>query len=228
MIAVQDILATSQQDFNNEAREKQDILDNTNKSLKESSSALAEERGRLEELQAKAREKDELRQKIQNLQRSAMELRQQISQSHGTGYNSNLVMENVTVGEADKGLDFGGALAEIERVFPHGDVGPHTPMTSEQTGFLASLERAEVLSGRVKAYQQHNEGLEAQARELKSKSQELEERYKRMVSLCTKVDVNQVENVLDSLLQAVVSEQKEHVELGRVREFLRMVQGTDV
>jgi hypothetical protein len=36
--------------------------------------------------------------------------------------------------------------------------------------------------------------------------------------------VGNVDQVLDSLLQAVVSEQKENVELGRVREFLRMVQ----
>ena len=91
---------------------------------------------------------------------------------------------------------------------------------------LASLdlERAEVLSGRVQAYQQHNEGLEQKTRELKSKSRELEERYKKIVSLCTKVDVESVDQVLDSLLQAVVSEQKENVELGRVREFLMMVQ----
>ena len=138
-------------------------------------------------------------------------------------------MENVSIGEADKGLDFSGRISELEHVFPDGDRSPHTQLTSDQKAFLSSLEleRTEVLSGRVKAYQAHNEGLERTAKELKSKSGELEERYKKIVSLCTKVEVESIDEVLDSLLQAVVSEQKENVELGRVREFLRMVRAEE-
>jgi regulatory protein SWI6 len=186
--------------------------------------SLVEERRQLEELQAKVREKDELKQKIHNLKRSANELSSEISQGES---ELNGVMDNVTVGEADKGLDFDGRLEEIPQVFHGGDFSPREMLVQEQMAFLSSLdlERAEVLSGRVKAYQQHNEQLEERTRELKSKSRELEERYKKIVSLCTKVNVESVDEVLDSLLQAVVSEQKENVELGRVREFLRMVQG---
>jgi regulatory protein SWI6 len=221
--AIQDVLNASDLDFSNELREKQDLLDNTNRALKDSSNALVEERRQLEELQAKAREKDELKQKIQNLKRSASELRSEISQGEP---ELNGVMDNVSVGEADKGLDFDGRLEEIPQVFPSGEPSAQETLTQEQIAFLASLdlERAEVLSGRVQAYRQHNEGLEQKTRELKSKSRELEERYKKIVSLCTKVDVENVDQVLDSLLQAVVSEQKENVELGRVREFLMMVQ----
>lgn len=180
----------------------------------------------------KAREKDELRQRIHNLQRSATDLRNEISQNPDgtTGLaNANGVMENVSIGEADKGLDFGGRIAELERVFPTGDEGPHVPLTQEQMAVITSLEleRGQVMSGRVKAYQAHNTRLEWMAKDLKSKSGELEERYKKIVSLCTKVEVESVDGVLDSLLQAVVSEQKENVELGRVREFLRLVQGSD-
>jgi regulatory protein SWI6 len=218
------VLNASDVDFTSELREKQEMLDNTNKALKDSGNALVEERRQLEDLQARAREKDELKQKIQNLKRSANELRNEISQGEP---EMNGVMDNVSVGEADKGLDFDGQLEEIPHVFPGGDPNPREILTQEQMAFLSALdlERAEVLSGRVKAYQQHNEGLEQRTRELKSKSRELEERYKKIVSLCTKVDVESVDQVLDSLLQAVVSEQKENVELGRVREFLRMVQG---
>jgi regulatory protein SWI6 len=221
--AIQDVLNASDLDFSNELREKQDLLDNTNRALKDSSNALVDERRQLEELQAKSREKDELKQKIQNLKRSASELRSEISQGEP---ELNGVMDNVPVGEADKGLDFDGRLEEIPKVFPGGDPSARETLTQEQMAFLASLdlERAEVLSGRVQAYQQHNEGLEQKTRELKSKSRELEERYKKIVSLCTKVGVESVDQVLDSLLQAVVSEQKENVELGRVREFLMMVQ----
>ena len=218
------MLNASDLDFSTELHEKQELLDSTNRALKDSSNALVEERRQLEELQAKAREKGELKQKIQNLKRSAGELRREISQGEP---QLNGVMANVSVGEADKGLDFDGRLEEMADVFPRGDVGALEMLTPEQMAFLSSLdlERAEVLGGRVQAYQRHNEGLEERTRELKSKSRELEERYKKIVSLCTKVEVESVDRVLDSLLQAVVSEQKENVELGRVREFLRMVQG---
>ena len=226
--AIQDVLNASDQDFNAEVREKQEILDQTNRALKDAGNALVEERRKVEDLQAKARERDELRQRIHNLQRSAAEIRSEISQQPD-GQNLNGVMDNVSIGEADKGLDFNGRIGELERGFPNGEPGPHAALSSDQKGFLSSLEleRAEVLSGRVKAYQAHNEGLERTAKELKSKSGELEERYKKIVSLCTKVEVESVDEVLDSLLQAVVSEQKENVELGRVREFLRMVQAEE-
>ena len=207
-------------------REKQEILDLSNIKLKDAGAALADERRRLGELQAKASEKDELQQKIHNLQRSAADLREQLARSNGQMRDGRGIMDDVTVGEADRGLDLDGQLAAIEQLFPHGDSGPHLSLSQEQMAFLSSLERAEVLGGRVKAYQQHNEEVENRTRELKSQSSELEERYKKIVSLCTKVQVSSVDEVLDSLLQAVVSEQKENVELGRVRDFLRMVQGT--
>lgn len=225
-LAIQDVLNASDLDFTSELREKQETLDSTNKALKDSSNALVDERRHLDELQAKTREKDELKQKIQNLKRSARELTQDIAQGER---QLNGVMDNVSVGEADKGLDFDGRLAETAHVFPSGAPGPRDALTHDQLAFLSSLdlERAEVLRGRVQAYQDHNEKLEQRTRELKSQSRELEERYKKIVSLCTKVDVESVDHVLDRLLQAVVSEQKESVELGRVREFLRMVQGAD-
>jgi regulatory protein SWI6 len=92
---------------------------------------------------------------------------------------------------------------------------------------LSSLERADVLRGRVKAYQQHNTGLESQSQKLRSMSHELEERYRRIVSICTGVEVSKVDEMLPNLLQAIVSEQRDNVELTRVREFMRMVQGAE-
>jgi hypothetical protein len=61
-------LTASEVDFATELKEKQETLDKTNAALKESGSALAEERRRLEELQARARERDELEQKIKTSQ----------------------------------------------------------------------------------------------------------------------------------------------------------------
>lgn len=217
----------SEVDFATEVREKQEELDETNRCLKEAGTALAEERRRLQDLQARCRGKQELAQKIANLTRSNAELRAELSRSNGQEANG-VVAENVAVGEADKGLDFDGSLGAVEQMFPNGDenVDPDGPLTGEQRAFLASLERADVLGGRVKAYQQHNARLEGEAQQLKGMSHELEERYRRIVSICTGVDVDSVDEMLGHLVQAVVTEQKENMELGKVRDFLRLVQGS--
>jgi hypothetical protein len=207
-------------------KEKKDALDKTNAALKESGASLAEERRRLEEARSKVREKEELEQKINNLRQAAARLRAELSETDPP----TRIQESVAVGEADKGLDLDGQLPMVAQLFPDGETDPNNlALTQEQANFLACLERAEVLSGRAKVYQRHNQQLEQVAKTLKARSAELEERYKKIVSLCTGADEDKVDGLLDNLVQAVISEQKEmsnNSQLGRVREFLRMVQGT--
>ena len=220
-LAIREILNASDVDFAAELREKQEDLDKTNAALKESGAALTEERRKLEELQSRVREKTEVEQKIKNLERVAVDLREQL------GPGNVAAADQVVIGDADKGLDLGGYLPAIERLFPAAALDPSLPPSPEQTNFMSSLERAEVLSGRVRAYLQHNQTLENQAKTLKSRSAELEERYREIVSLCTGAKTDKVDNILDNLVQAVVSEQKENVEIGRVRDFLRMLQSNE-
>jgi regulatory protein SWI6 len=214
-------------EFAEELAELQAILDSTNMQVRDAGGALAAERQKLEDLQAKIREKHELRQKIANLVRANAELK--ASLSPGNGQLANGVSENVAIGEADRGLDFDGRLSSIEQTLPTGEesVDPDGPLSSDQRALVSVLERAEVIHGRVKAYQQHNSHLENEAHSLKKMSQELEDRYRKIVSICTGAKVTTVDEMLDNLLQAVISEVEECAELGKVRDFLRMVQGTD-
>jgi regulatory protein SWI6 len=225
--AIREVLTASEADFATELQEKQETLDTTNLALKDAGTALAEERRRLQDLQAKVRQKQELEQKIANLKRSNSELKGQLSPFNGQIANG--VAEDVAIGEADRGLDFDGLLTSIEQIFPDGgeDMDPNGPLSAEQRAFLSSLERVDVLCGRIKAYQQHNAGLEGQARQLRIMSEELEERYRKIVSICTGVEVSKVDAMVGNLVQAVMSEQKENVELDKIREFLRLVQGTE-
>ena len=224
--AIQQMLTQSDADFQAELKEKNETLDKTNAALKESGSSLAEERKRLDELRSRRRKKDELTQKISNLRRGAEALRSEMAKSQPS---SPVIKDHVAVGEADKGLDFGGQIGMVDHLFPGGMADPSRPLDQDQVNLLSVLERSEVLSGRAKAYQIHNQGLENHAQELKARSSELEERYKKIVSLCTGADVERVDELLDGLVQAVISEQKEmggDNELGRVRDFLRMVNET--
>jgi regulatory protein SWI6 len=202
-------------------------LDKLNIRLRDESLALAEDRQRLQDLQAKTRQKRELEQKIANLKQANAELRSELSERDG--HLPNGVPAHVAIGEADKGLDFDGRLGQVEQLFENGeeDVDPNGVLSPEQRAFLSSMERAEVLRGRTTAYQQHNAQLESQADQLRSRSHELEERYRKIVSLCTGEEVDKVDEKLDSLLQAVMSDQKDEVELGKVRDFLRLVRDTE-
>lgn len=214
------IFAQAESDFQAEMKEKEEILNKTNAALKESGNSLVEEKKKLDELKARAREREELVQTIKNLKRFNQELREQLS-------STSQVQENVQVGEADKGLDLDGKIGNIDNLFPGGVNSLSSSMTQEQITLLTSLERAEVLTGRVQAYQTHNALLENEARGLKGRSSELEERYRKIISLCTGTPEDRLDDLLDGLVQAVISEQKDmasSIDLTRVRDFLRMVQ----
>lgn len=243
-------MTQSSSDFRTELKEKQETLDKTNAALKESGSSLSEERKRLEELQAKAREKDELQLKIQNMRRTIEETKREMMAKNK---DSQIRKDIVIVGEADNGLNFNGNLSTLSSLFPiiddNIDFDPSKADFSylnleSAAPILSALESAAVLSGRVHAYKQHNDGLANQVKVLKGKSSDLEERYKRIVSLCTGASEAEVEGLLDRLVQAVVSEQRDGAvtstgkdtnggngggmnELARVREFLRLVRGND-
>ena len=214
------IFAQADVDFQSEIREKDDILNKTNAALKESGSSLLEEKKKLDELTQRAQAKEELEQRIKNLRRFTQEPRDQISAT-------SKVQDNVQLGEADKGLDLEGRVRNVDQLFPNGVQDLGNSLNQDQITLLHSLERAEVLTGRVQAYQTHNALLENEARGLRGRSKELEEKYRKIISLCTGTPEDRVDDLLDQLVQAVVSEQKDmvsSVDLTRVRDFLRMVQ----
>lgn len=214
------IFAQADADFQSEIKDKEEILNKTNAALKESGSSLIEEKKKLEELTRSAQAKEELEQKIKNLKRFTQELRDQLSAT-------SKVQNNVQVGEADKGLNLDGRIYKVDQLFPGGVQDLGNSLDQEQITLLTSLERAEVLTGRVQAYQTHNALLENEARGLRGKSKELEEKYRKIISLCTGTPEAKVDDLLEQLVQAVISEQKDmasSVDLTRVRDFLHMVQ----
>ena len=217
------MISKSNADFQAEMKEKQESLDKTHAALRESSASLKEEKARLERLRARARDQEELEQKIKNHRRVQTTLRKELQSTSPAG------AEPVQVGEADKGLDHHGQLHHIDQVFGGGAYDPGLPLSQEQINFLAGMERAPVLMGRVNAYREHNAKLEQQARDLRARSSELEEKYRKIIVLCTGAPEERVDELLDGLVQAVISEQKEMGdgnELSRVRNFLRLVQTT--
>ncbi|MCJ1463121.1 transcriptional regulator swi6 [Pseudocyphellaria aurata] len=204
--------------FKSELQSKQSLIDKTHAKLRETSSLLASERRRLDEMQRKDSERKLLRQKIANLRRANEELCKELAL--GTGSDSHFDLRtDIKIGEADAGLE-----VDASRL-PETETGQPLKMTPAQREYLATLPPTEVLLARVAAYKKNNERLEAQAKSLQSRSSELEGQLRRVISICTGVPEEKIDEIAGGLVAAVESERGEEVEVGRVREFLRRVDG---
>ncbi|KAI9872941.1 MAG: transcriptional regulator swi6 [Pleopsidium flavum] len=225
MSSISSLLSQTEDVSVNELRAKHDLIDQAHIKLRECSAALGEERRRLEKLRRKAEEAAEMKQNNLNLKRSADEQGFRLHQQKGMT-NGATSLPNVRVGEADAGLQI--QAEELPDPGPiNGDLNLSSHLTEQQYSYFASLPQSELLRARLSAYREDNQGLRGQAKQLKSRSSELEEKYRRVVALCTGVEESKVEELLGSLVAAVESEKGEDVEVGRVREFLRRVEGVE-
>jgi regulatory protein SWI6 len=87
-----------------------------------------------------------------------------------------------------------------------------------------NIPAKEVLHARINAYKANNEHLEREVKELKEKDSGRIKKYKRIISLCTRVDEGEVDKLVGRLARALESERGE-VEMGRVRELLGKFEG---
>lgn len=204
--------------FADEQQQRQDRLDQANARLREASSALREERRQLEGLKARDTEQTELQRKIDNLERANQDLRNQLK--------GREIAEDVQIGDADEGLDLDGKISMVEELFP--DDSPNAPLNPAQIDFLSNVERADVQAGRAQAYENHNKILEAQLHQLNKSNIKLEETYRKIITICLGIAEEEIDDRLPALLQALQSEEKERLDMDRVRDFLRMWHASDL
>ncbi|KAL8747594.1 MAG: hypothetical protein Q9184_007578 [Pyrenodesmia sp. 2 TL-2023] len=192
-------------------QKKQFLIDQVLTQLRDNVSQLAEERKRLQVLELKLAQRKTLKMKVTNLQYASQALR------HSLG-NRPEPKTNIQVGEADAGLEVDPKSLPPREPYP-------TPLDSNspESQYLESLPPTEVLQARAAAYRANNSRLEAQVDHLQSQSSELEGQLKKVVSLCTKVDDQSVDELLPRLLKAVESEKPEELEASRLSELLRQV-----
>jgi len=202
---------------------KQATIDSIHMKLRDASAALGEERRRLEGLQERKKRREEQKLKIANLTRAVQDERaklMQLQQQYGQINNNETEMK---LGDADKGL----AIPTLpENILSNINPNSHQPQVLDQAQrqLLASLPSTHVLRARLAAYTANNEALSNNVQSLQSKSTELIAKYRKIISLCTRVDEDKIDSLLDNLVRAVESEPSD-VELPRVREFLSRVDG---
>ena len=222
MTAIKTLLSDTESSFRSEIQAKQSLIDQTHTKLRETTSLLNEERRRLAKLQRKSNDREALRQRIANLRRANDQQRAYLTSS-SNGRSATLPTEirlDVKVGEADAGLVIDTTILPLS----HDHSGP-LHILPHQREYLATLPPTVILKARTTAYQKNNARLEAQAKKLHDQSSELETQLRKLVCLCLSLEEGQLDQLIGSLHAAVQSEGGEDVDLARVREFLRRVEG---
>jgi regulatory protein SWI6 len=201
--ALTGFLTQTESSFSTEVRAKQEQIDRTNAQIQELSALQKSENQKYDTLASALRARTERRQRLLNLQRGARSQRLARQKQHG----------NVQPGRVPSTLSPGGANG----------AGP----TKNGDANAGRVPRLQALRDRVNAYNKANASLRQQAAALKARNGQLENGYRKVVSLCTGVPENRVEEMLPMLLAAVESEGGRGVETGRVNEFLRNMQGVE-
>ncbi|KAH7084084.1 apses transcription factor-like protein [Paraphoma chrysanthemicola] len=236
------ILQSASMQFTQEARLKQDSIDRTNDLITQLSSQQKQEQQKLEQLRARLRLRQDRAKRIANLKRWLEPQRHMLSVNAGAtdlhekrqiGY-ADAEGAGVIINDEDLPFDL---LQAGEHIMRHASDGPSylsTPLPIDPSNFnnqpvssLIAQISTSFLQHRLDTYTQSNAALLNRSRKLKEKDGQLEQMYRKVVSLCTKVEENRVEECLESLVAALDSEEGEGVEVGRVREFLRKVEGVE-
>ncbi|KAI8941485.1 hypothetical protein NX059_002702 [Plenodomus lindquistii] len=243
------ILQSASMQFTQEARLKQDSIDRTNDLITQLSGQQKQEQQRLETLRGRLRTRQDRAKRISNLKRWLEPQRHMLAVNAGAtdlhekrriGY-ADLEGAGLIINEDDLPYELRQAGDHLGR---HASDGPSylsTPLPIDPSSLtqilhqpqyrdylLQSLPPAHVLRQRLDTYINTNGSLLNRSRILKEKDGQLEQMYRKVVSLCTKVEEGRIEECLEGLVAALDSEEGEGVEVGRVREFLRKVEGVEV
>lgn len=226
--------------FTQEARLKQDAIDRTNDLITQLSSQQKLEQQKLEHLRARLRLRQDRTKRIANLKRWLEPQRHNLSINAGAadlhekrriGY-ADAEGAGVIINDEDLPFELRQAGEHLHRQASDGPTYLSTPVhidapqAQDVSPLLQQISSA-FLRHRLDTYTQSNAALLNRSRKLKEKDGQLEQMYRKVVSLCTKVEEGRIEDHLDMLVAALDSEEGEGVEVGRVREFLRKVEGVE-
>lgn len=222
LTAIGEMVRATEEEFAQEMASKQSIIDNLHASLRQTSSNLGQSTQQLKRLREQAKERNERVQKITSLRSAADE----------EGYRLQQLKEQFP--SLDRSLNGEGG-AEMVLGQPDNQFSAFRSGTTSQEieahmqanpGALEGMVGKDQLRARIQAYKQNNQDMENRVAEMQRGSRKTQEKYRRVIALCTKTDENKLDNLLEGLWRSVESDAAD-VELGRVREFLSRVEGVE-
>ena len=193
---------------------KTEQLDELNVQIREYSSVQKAELQRVTEVRERIRSRNERRAKIENLKRVVAENKEARGHLPSAEAEDDVESSWLNDTHAAEILSFSPSLSS-------------SPNPVEKQFLAQSVPPASQLRTLVAASNAQNDSLQSRVDELKARSLQLESMYCRVVSLCTGVSEDRIDESLPQLVAAVESEKgailNGEVEVGRVREFLRKV-----
>ncbi|KAF8634582.1 hypothetical protein AX17_004171 [Amanita inopinata Kibby_2008] len=202
-------------EFQTEIKSKQDALDVTQAHLRAATRELAEQRKQIQTWQAKCGELDQLKQRIKNVEHALAE-EDQFDWTGRTNLNGEDARETAGPAFQRRGTNstLVGMGGPVDISF---NLEPEPPVpTRDSVASLIRLRRLRVWHVRTE------ELVKVRLQSLQGASAEKEYQCKKIVSLCTGIPVDKVEELLENLVIAVESD-AQVVDIGRVSGFMQKV-----
>lgn len=203
-------------------------IDRLNEQLREFSALQQADLERLQELKDRVKLRSERQAKVANLKRAIQDRKTEAAHQKPRQPRASPRPNGPELDPEPHWLSSEQATADLLPPINSSPSASATPTPAQLTLLRDHIpDTPSLLRARLHAYYDHNADLRRQADELKSRSSELEVLYRKVVALCTGVPEERVEESLGQLVSAVESERGGlgEGEVGRVREFLRRVDG---
>ncbi|KAI0084457.1 transcription factor [Irpex rosettiformis] len=209
---IQTMIQALSSDFSAEIKSKQDSLDLTQAHLRAATRSLSEQRKQIQQQQAECAELDLITQRTRNLEK-ALEDEDNFDWTGRTELDGSDA--GVRIGPGFKNRGPGSTLSGAVDLSFSLDEEPALPTTDS----VASLIRLR----RMKLWQLRMDKLmEERINRLKGASAEKEFQCKKIVSMCTGIPMDKVEDMLENLVVAVESE-SQVIDISRVSGFMQKV-----
>lgn len=192
--SIQDLLSNTNHEYDNIIKTKRLQINNLNQSLHDATIVTANNRFVTNKISEKLAYLDNLKLQMANISDKLQLAQKEIP--------ADLKVENENENtKFDSDEPF--IIKPIYERLIQGEAADSIKPTDE---ILSQLPPLPILKARIKAYQEINSKIESELTNLLDYS-ELTSKFKKVVSFCTGVDINEVDELLDGLLEAVEGQQ---------------------
>ena len=191
--SIQDLLANTNIEYEVILNGKREQIQNLNKALHDSTIVTANNRHTLKTISEKLADLDKLKLQMANITDRLQGSKQAIPECKNDDDN-------------DESNEFDADEPFIIKPLYDKLVNNESVDELKTDEFLSQLQPTSILKARIDAYKQVNNKIEQDLNAMLNYS-ELTSKFKKIVSICTGVDINEVDEYLDGLLEAVEVQQ---------------------
>lgn len=199
--SIQDLLTSTNKEYELVIHAKKKEINSLNKELRDTTIITANNRFIAKKITEKVYEIDTMKLQMTNINDKVQMLKKELDKELDNSEEENIFteeLENATLVKFDADEPF--------IIKPIYDQLVKDPEAKPVPVDLDALPSAEVLNARLKAYNEVNANLQRELDNLHDYSV-LTAKFKKVVSFCTGVDINEVDELLDGLLEAVEGQQ---------------------